>query len=91
MNVVPRRQGLAALVLSAAGQVSDVQGTALSSHLAERRVSERMASIVTSELGLRCATVDAESRVRHERRLRGQRFMPAHDEESIGGHPLGQP
>jgi len=44
MNVAPRRQGLEALALSAAGEVSDVDEIALSSHLVERRVSERMAS-----------------------------------------------
>jgi RNA 3'-terminal phosphate cyclase (ATP) len=58
MNVVPSRQGLDALVLSAAGQVSDVHGTALSSHLAERRVSERMASTCEEEIrnaGMACA------------------------------------
>jgi RNA 3'-terminal phosphate cyclase (ATP) len=58
MNVVPRRQGLDALVLGAAGQVADVHGTALSSHLAERRVSDRMASICEEQIrgaGMACA------------------------------------
>jgi RNA 3'-terminal phosphate cyclase (ATP) len=58
MNVVPRHQGLEALVLSAAGQVSDVSGIALSSHLVERRVSERMASICEEQIrgaGMACA------------------------------------
>ena len=58
MNVVPRRQGLDALVLSAAGQFSDVQGIALSSHLAEQQVSERMASTCEAQIrgaGMACA------------------------------------
>jgi len=58
LNVVPRRQGLDALVLSAAGQVADVHGIALSSHLAERRVSDRMASICEEQIrgaGMACA------------------------------------
>jgi RNA 3'-terminal phosphate cyclase (ATP) len=58
MNVVPNRQGLDSLVLNAAGQVSDVHGIALSSHLAERRVSERMASTCEEQIrgsGMACA------------------------------------
>jgi RNA 3'-terminal phosphate cyclase (ATP) len=58
MDVVPGRHGLAALVLSAAGQVSNAHGIALSSHLAERRVSERMASICEEQIrgaGMACA------------------------------------
>ena len=58
MNVVPRREGLAPLVLDAAGQVSDVHGIALSSHLADRRVSERMASTCEEQIrgaGMACA------------------------------------
>ena len=58
MDVVPGRQGLDALVVSAAGQVSDVHGIALSSHLAERRVSERMASTCEEQIrgaGMACA------------------------------------
>jgi RNA 3'-terminal phosphate cyclase (ATP) len=58
MTVVPHRQGLHPLALDAAGQVSDVHGIALSSHLAERRVSERMASTCEGEIrgaGMACA------------------------------------
>jgi RNA 3'-terminal phosphate cyclase (ATP) len=58
MNVVPRHRGLDALLLSAGGQVSDVHGIALSSHLAERRVSERMASTCEEQIrgvGMACA------------------------------------
>lgn len=60
MNVTPRRQGLDALVLSDAGQVCDVQGIALSSHLAEQQVSERMASTCEAQIrgaGMTC-TID---------------------------------
>jgi RNA 3'-terminal phosphate cyclase (ATP) len=58
INVVPRRQGLDALVLDAPGHVSDVHGIALSSHLVERRVSERMASVCEEQIrgaGMACA------------------------------------
>jgi RNA 3'-terminal phosphate cyclase (ATP) len=58
MNVVLRRAGLDALVLSAAGQVCGVHGIALSSHLADRRVSERMASTCEAQIrgaGMTCA------------------------------------
>jgi RNA 3'-terminal phosphate cyclase (ATP) len=58
MHVVPRRQGLASLVLNAANHVSDVQGIALSSHLAERHVSERMASTCEEQIrgaGMACS------------------------------------
>jgi RNA 3'-terminal phosphate cyclase (ATP) len=58
MNVIPRRQGLDSLVLHEAGQVSDVHGMALSSHLAERHVSERMASTCEEQIrgaGMTCA------------------------------------
>jgi RNA 3'-terminal phosphate cyclase (ATP) len=58
MNVVPNRKGLDSLSLHAAGHVSEVQGIALSSHLAERRVSERMASTCEKEIrnaGMACA------------------------------------
>jgi len=57
MTVIPRRQGLDALVLSAAGQVSDVHGIALASHLAGQRVSERMASTCQAQVrhaGMAC-------------------------------------
>jgi RNA 3'-terminal phosphate cyclase (ATP) len=50
MNVVPNRQGLDSLGLHAAGHVSEVHGIALSSHLAERRVSERMASTCEEQI-----------------------------------------
>jgi RNA 3'-terminal phosphate cyclase (ATP) len=58
MNVVPNRQGLASLGLHAAGDVSEVHGIALSSHLAERRVSERMATTCEEQIrrmGMACA------------------------------------
>ena len=58
MTVVPRRQGLDALVLSAAGRVCDVHGIALSSHLAAQRVSERIASTCETRIrgeGMACA------------------------------------
>jgi len=58
MKVTPRRQGLNALVLSTAGQVSNVRGIALSSHLAGQRVSERMASTCEMQIrgaGMACA------------------------------------
>jgi RNA 3'-terminal phosphate cyclase (ATP) len=58
LSVLPRRQGLDALVLSAAGQVADVHGIALSSHLAERRVSDRMALTCEEQIrgaGMACA------------------------------------
>jgi RNA 3'-terminal phosphate cyclase (ATP) len=58
MNVVPGGQGLDSVVLNAVGQVSDVHGIALSSHLAERHVSERMASTCEGRIraaGMACA------------------------------------
>ncbi len=58
MTVMPRREGLEALVLGAPGQVSEVHGTAFSSHLAEKQVSERMASTCEAQIrdaGMTCA------------------------------------
>jgi RNA 3'-terminal phosphate cyclase len=58
MTVISKRAGLNPLVLSAAGEVSDVHGIALSSHLAEQRVSERMASTCEAQIrgaGMACA------------------------------------
>jgi RNA 3'-terminal phosphate cyclase (ATP) len=58
MNVVPGGQGLDPVVLNAVGHVSDVHGIALSSHLAERHVSERMASTCEARIraaGMACA------------------------------------
>jgi RNA 3'-terminal phosphate cyclase (ATP) len=58
MNVVPDRKGLDSVDLHAAGQVSEVHGIALSSHLAERHVSERMASSCEEQIrgaGMACA------------------------------------
>jgi RNA 3'-terminal phosphate cyclase (ATP) len=58
MSVVPNRKGLDSLGLHAAGHVSEVNGIALSSHLAERRVSERMASTCEEQIrgaGMACA------------------------------------
>ncbi len=60
MTVMPRRAGLDGLVLSAAGQVRDVEGIALASHLAAQRVGERMAAICEAEIrgaGMEC-TID---------------------------------
>jgi RNA 3'-terminal phosphate cyclase (ATP) len=60
MHVVPRRQGLASLVLNAPNHVSNVQGIALSSHLTERHVSERMACTCEEQIraaGMAC-TID---------------------------------
>jgi len=58
MSVVPRRQGLSSVALNDPGHVVDVHGLALSSHLAERHVSERMASTCEEQIrsaGLSCA------------------------------------
>jgi len=57
MNVSPCRRSLEALTLNTPGRVTDVHGTALSSHLAERRVSDRMASVCEEQIrgaGLSC-------------------------------------
>ncbi len=58
MTVIPRRAGLDALVLNTAGQVCDVDGIALASHLAAQRVSERMAATCEAQIrgaGMACA------------------------------------
>ena len=58
MKVSPSRHGLEALRIDTPGRVTDVRGIALSSHLAERRVSERMASVCEQQIrgaGLSCA------------------------------------
>lgn len=58
MTVKPRRAGLDALVLSAAGRVCDVDGIALASHLAAQRVCERMAATCEAQIrsaGMACA------------------------------------
>jgi RNA 3'-terminal phosphate cyclase (ATP) len=58
LRVRPAAQGLAALELVDPGAVRQVGGIALSSHLAERRVSERMARACEEALatgGLACA------------------------------------
>jgi RNA 3'-terminal phosphate cyclase (ATP) len=57
VNVVPNRKGLDSLGLHAPGHVSEVHGIALSSHLADRRVSERMASTCEEQIrgvGMSC-------------------------------------
>jgi RNA 3'-terminal phosphate cyclase (ATP) len=57
LNVIPGR-GLDALDLGEPGRVFDVHGIALSSHLVERRVSERMAALCEDQIrgaGLSCA------------------------------------
>ncbi len=58
ITVTPRRAGLDALVLRAAGQVRDVDGIALASHLAAQGVSERMAAMCEAQIrgaGMACA------------------------------------
>lgn len=50
LTVVPRPAGLDALVLDTAGEVGDVRGIALSSHLADRHVSDRMASVCEAQI-----------------------------------------
>jgi RNA 3'-terminal phosphate cyclase (ATP) len=58
LRVRPAAQGLAGLELSDPGSVRQVRGIALSSHLAERRVSERMARTceeALGEAGIACA------------------------------------
>jgi RNA 3'-terminal phosphate cyclase (ATP) len=58
MNVVPGGRGLDSVRLNAVGRMSDVHGTALSSHLGERHVSERMASTCEEQIrasGMACA------------------------------------
>lgn len=57
VRVSPSRDGLEALSLDTPGRFTDVHGIALSSHLAERRVSERMASVCEEQIrgtGLSC-------------------------------------
>lgn len=57
LTVAPRPAGLQALTCTTAGQVDDVHGVALSSHLADRRVSERMASVCEAKIqgaGMTC-------------------------------------
>jgi RNA 3'-terminal phosphate cyclase (ATP) len=57
LRVRPAARGLAALQLLDPGSVRAVHGIALASHLAERRVSERMAGVceeVLAEQGLAC-------------------------------------
>jgi RNA 3'-terminal phosphate cyclase (ATP) len=50
LRVRPARSGLAALRLDDAGSVDELRGIAFASHLAERRVSERMAGACESRL-----------------------------------------
>ncbi len=57
MTVIPAASGLAPLMLIEPGSIGQVRGTALSSHLASRRVSDRMASVCEDRLhaaGLSC-------------------------------------
>jgi RNA 3'-terminal phosphate cyclase (ATP) len=58
--VVPKRHGLTALDLQTRGAVSTVHGVALSSHLEQRRVSERMALSCQEELAAVGLTVEIE-------------------------------
>jgi RNA 3'-terminal phosphate cyclase (ATP) len=56
--VTPSRQALEPVRRSVAPTVADVRGVALSSHLAERRVSDRMASLCEAQIraaGMSCA------------------------------------
>jgi RNA 3'-terminal phosphate cyclase (ATP) len=58
LRVAPAARGLAALDLAEPGAVRSVRGVALASHLAERRVSERMAAACErrlAERGVVCA------------------------------------
>jgi RNA 3'-terminal phosphate cyclase (ATP) len=57
LRVSPSGRGLNASLLSTPGGVSDVRGISLASHLAERRVSDRMASICEERIrnaGMSC-------------------------------------
>jgi RNA 3'-terminal phosphate cyclase (ATP) len=57
LTVTPAADGLRPLMLTDPGTVRDVHGAALSSHLSQRRVSERMASFCEAritEAGLGC-------------------------------------
>ena len=51
LQVQPSRQGLEPLLLTEPGSVAAVHGIALASHLAERRVSDRMASLCEERIG----------------------------------------
>ncbi len=53
LRVRPARETLRALVLDTPGSVDEVRGLALASHLAERRVAERMASTCAAALAER--------------------------------------
>lgn len=53
LRVRPARSALASLVLQDPGVVSEVRGVALASHLAERRVAERMSESCVAELASR--------------------------------------
>lgn len=58
LHVHPTRESLAPLLMTEQGSVSDVAGIAFSSHLEERRVSERMAQVCETQLaaaGLACS------------------------------------
>jgi RNA 3'-terminal phosphate cyclase (ATP) len=60
LRVVPKRHGLTALDLQTRGPVSTVHGVALSSHLEQRCVSERMALSCQKELNALGLTVEIE-------------------------------
>jgi RNA 3'-terminal phosphate cyclase (ATP) len=58
LTVTPVSRGLAALALTQPGEMREVRGIAVASHLAERNVSDRMASACQQHLtaaGLSCA------------------------------------
>jgi RNA 3'-terminal phosphate cyclase (ATP) len=63
--VTPAERGLIGLNLVDPGQVRQVHGIALASHLAERRVSERMAA--TCEAALGAANLVCDSERRHDK------------------------
>ncbi len=69
LRVQPARGALAPLVRCEAGRVAEVRGIALASHLAERRVAERMADACRTALGaaglqasIRCVEDEAAAR-----------------------------
>lgn len=68
LHIQPSTLGLEPLWLTESGDISDVHGIALASHLAERRVSDRMASLCETRIrdaGMSCAIdrIDDETAV----------------------------
>lgn len=60
VKVEPAKDGLGPLVLHEQGRITDVKGVALSSHLAEQRVSQRMAEECRKRLRQKGYDVDIE-------------------------------